>query len=280
MEMKSVLVTGSSGYIGQHLVRLLHESGYVVYCLDQKSPLKTYQDEQPPVYFRELDVRNRLNTYYEKVDCIVHLAGLVQVGESKLYPSIYYTTNIVGTLKALAIPHDNFIFASTGCAPQLESPYAQSKLAAEQCVQELEKNNYTIFRFYNVIGTSGFPTTNPDGLMSQLIKAKETGQFTIYGTDYNTRDGTAIRDYVHVDEICQAILQAIETPANGVENLGHGTGYTVREIVDHFKQANNCNFEVISGPRRAGDLEISVLDNPSTYMKKLYDIDQLLAVQE
>jgi len=178
----------------------------------------------------------------------------------------------------MGISHDNFILASTGCAPQCASPYAISKLAAEQIVQELEKTYYTIFRFYNVIGTSGFAPTNPDGLMSQLINAKETGQFTIYGTDYNTRDGTAIRDYVHVDEICNAILKAIEEPANKVENLGHGTGYTVREIVEQFKQSNNCSFEVLSGPRRAGDLESSILDNPSIYMKKLYELNQLLAV--
>lgn len=279
MEMKSVLITGGSGYIGSHLTKLLHEQGYEVYVVDVNEPQYTGTTGLLPVY-RNLDVRNNLTPYFEKVDCIVHLAALIQVGESSINPSIYYSTNIIGTMKTMRIPHDNFILASTGCAPQCASPYAMSKLAAEQVVEELEEKDYTIFRFYNVIGTSGFESRNPDGLMSQLIKAKETGQFTIYGTDYSTRDGTAIRDYVHVDEICQAILQAIEEPANKVENLGHGTGYTVREIVDQFKLSNNCSFEVLSGPRRAGDLESSVLDNPSQYMKKLYEIDRLLALQE
>ena len=277
MEMKKVLITGSSGYIGSHLTKLLHEQGYAVYGIDISPPKYVGTTGLVPVSI-ELDIRNKLSAYYDHVDCIVHLAALVQVGESSIHPSIYYSTNIVGTMKAMGISHDNFILASTGCAPQCASPYAISKLAAEQIVQELEKTYYTIFRFYNVIGTSGFAPTNPDGLMSQLINAKETGQFTIYGTDYNTRDGTAIRDYVHVDEICNAILKAIEEPANKVENLGHGTGYTVREIVEQFKQSNNCSFEVLSGPRRAGDLESSILDNPSIYMKKLYELNQLLAV--
>jgi UDP-glucose 4-epimerase len=114
--------------------------------------------------------------------------------------------------------------------------------------------------------------------MSQLVKAKQTGQFTIYGTDYNTKDGTAVRDYVHIDEICKAIALAIEKPANSTENLGHGHGYTVKEIVDQFQFTNSCNFEVLSGPRRQGDLESSVLDKPSKYMNKLYDINELLAI--
>jgi UDP-glucose 4-epimerase len=269
--MKKILVTGNSGYIGSHLSKLLTESGYEVHGLDLNLP------EYKPYKHYRLNVK-RETTGFQQFDCIVHLAALVQVGESKRSPSQYYKTNTLGTINMLSIPHDNFIFASTGCAPACESPYAISKLAAEQCIEQLARKNYTIFRFYNVIGSSGFAATNPDGLMSQLVKAKENGKFTIYGTDYNTKDGTAVRDYVHVDEICKAIALAIETPANSTENLGHGQGYTVREIVDQFQSTNRCNFEVLSGPRRQGDLESSVLDKPSRYIKKLYDINQLLAI--
>ena len=272
MEMKRILVTGNSGYIGLHLTKMLTEQGYEVHGLDLNLP------EYKPYNHYQLDVDLKLTGYFTKFDCIVHLAALVQVGESKRSPYEYYTTNTMGTARVLGIPHNNFIFASTGCAPACESPYAISKLAAEQCIEQLARRDYTIFRFYNIIGTSGFAPTNPDGLMSQLVKAKETGKFTIYGTDYNTRDGTAVRDYVHVDEICKAIALAIETPANSTENLGHGNGYTVKEIVDQFQSTNRCNFEVLSGPRRQGDLESSVLDKPSHYMKKLYDINQLLAI--
>jgi UDP-glucose 4-epimerase len=112
------------------------------------------------------------------------------------------------------------------------------------------------------------------------MKARETGQFTIYGNDYdvNVIDGTCIRDYVHVDEICDALMQAIEKPSNSIECLGHGVGYSVQEIVDLFQKVNECDFEVVYGPRRKGDLPSSVLANVSPYMRNLYTMDQLLKV--
>jgi len=269
--MKKILVTGNSGYIGSHLCKALSRD-YEVWGLDVNSPLAQVHQH----YYS--DIRSTLLGRFDKFDAVVHLAALVKVGESKEAPYDYYDTNINGTMRVVGLPCDNFIFASTGCAPDCSSPYAISKLAAEQVVQEYRKFNYTIFRFHNVIGTAGFQPTNPDGLMSKLKLATFTGKFTIYGTDYNTKDGTAIRDYVHVQEICAAIILAIETPSNSIENLGHGNGYTVREMVDQFKKSNGVDFEVLSGPRRPGDLESSVLDKPSRYMKKLYSINELLVV--
>ena len=269
--MKKILVTGNSGYIGSHLTKALARD-YEVWGLDVNSPLATVYDH----YYS--DIKSTLLGKFNRFDAVVHLAALVRVGESKNNPYDYYDTNINGTMRVVGLPCDNFIFASTGCAPQCASPYAVSKLAGEQVVQEYCKSDYTIFRFYNVIGSAGFLPTNPDGLMSKLQQAAITGSFTLYGTDYNTRDGTAIRDYVHVQEICSAIILAIETPSNSIENLGHGTGYTVKEIVDQFKTSNEIDFEVISGPRRQGDLESSVLDKPSRYMKRLYSMKQLLIV--
>lgn len=269
--MKKILVTGNSGYIGSHLCKALARD-YEVWGLDVNSPLATVYDH----YYS--DITSTLRGKFNRFDAVVHLAALVRVGESKNNPYDYYDTNINGTMRVVGLPCDNFIFASTGCAPQCASPYAVSKLAGEQVVQEYCKSDYTIFRFYNVIGSAGFLPTNPDGLMSKLQQAAFTGSFTIYGTDYNTRDGTAIRDYVHVQEICSAIILAIEAPSNSIENLGHGTGHTVKEIVNQFKASNGIDFEVISGPRRQGDLESSVLDKPSRYMKRLYSMNQLLIV--
>lgn len=137
---------------------------------------------------------------------------------------------------------------------------------------------YTIFRFYNVIGSDGIAPTNPDGLMLNLIRAPKTGKFTIFGNDYNTADGTAVRDYVHVNEICQALIKAIEHPANCTENLGHGHGSSVLEMVELFKQVNDVDFDVSFGPRRSGDLERSVLDEPSDYLPTLYSIEDLLKI--
>ena len=114
--------------------------------------------------------------------------------------------------------------------------------------------------------------------MMNLIKARETGEFQLNGVDYNTRDGTCLRDYVHVNEICHALIRAIDQPANGLENLGHGAGITVQEMIDMFKRVNNCDFQVNYCQRRSGDLEYSVLDNPSTYMESVYTLSQLLKV--
>jgi UDP-glucose 4-epimerase len=114
--------------------------------------------------------------------------------------------------------------------------------------------------------------------MYNLIKARTTKEFTIFGDDYNTSDGTCVRDYVHVNEICDALIQAIEQSSNQIECLGHGVGRTVVDIVNMFKEVNNINFEVKVGPRRKGDIESSVLDNVSPYMRNLYSMEELLKV--
>jgi UDP-glucose 4-epimerase len=278
--MKKVLVTGCSGYIGSHLCKLL-ENEYEVHGLDVKHPT------HPVKKFYEVDI-NRLFTIpdqTEPYDAVIHLAALVNVGESEQFPIQYYITNMNGTMNVVnKIPTKNFIFASTGAADMCESAYGVSKRAAEDVVREFytrhcPDSEYTTFRFYNVIGTSGYAPTNPDGLMYNLLKSIETGKFTIYGNDYSeSKDGTCIRDYVHVDEICEALKLAIEKPSNKIECLGHGVGHTVKEMVDLFKQVNSCEVEVNYGPRRKGDLAKSVLAEVSPYMKNLYSIDELLKI--
>ena len=139
----------------------------------------------------------------------------MNVGESEKEPIKYYTTNLNGTVNVVSkIKTKNFIFASTGAARDCESAYGISKRAAEDVVKEFctkhSPKDYTIFRFYNVIGSDGFAPTNPDGLMYKLMKARETKEFTIFGNDYNVSpDGTCVRDYAHVNEICDALKQAI-----------------------------------------------------------------------
>lgn len=281
--MKKILITGASGYIGQHLAKLLSDS-FDVYGLDIVEP----KDFEPFDWFWKWDIRDRM---YNSTDIIgllkhefhtvIHLAALVRVNESVEKPIEYYNTNINGTLNVLScFNYDNFIFASTGAAAQPSSPYAISKVVAEQCVRQhcsLSQIDHTIFRFYNVIGSAGYPPTNPDGLFYNLINAKETGVFNLYGNDYNTLDGTPVRDYVHVMEICNAIKNAIENPANTpVENLGHGHGHSVKEMSETFQKVNNCEFQINYVPRREGDLESSVLDNVSSYMEELYSFEDLM----
>jgi UDP-glucose 4-epimerase len=119
-----------------------------------------------------------------------------------------------------------------------------------------------------------------DGLMYNLIKAgMETGEFNLYGNNYDTYDGTALRDYIHVLEVCQAIKTAIRLPSDGtIQNLATGSGYSVLQMIDSFKEVNNMQFAVNVLPRRPGDLARSVLGEISPYMKELFTIDEKLKV--
>lgn len=277
--MKKILITGGSGYIGSHLTKMLMNE-YEVHTLDVNPP------QIDPLRFFQIDINRPFASGDDNIvyDAVIHLAALVNVGESEQKPISYYITNLNGTMNVInKIQTKNFIFASTGAAQDCESAYGISKRAAEDVVREFctqhRPTQYTIFRFYNVIGSDGFAPTNPDGLFYNLMKAKETGEFTIFGTDYErTSDGTCVRDYVHVNEICDALKQAIEKPSNGIECLGHGVGYTVREIVNLFQKVNDCDFDVIKGPKRKGDIEVSVLEKVSPYMKELYSLEELLKV--
>jgi len=277
--MKKILITGCSGYIGSHLSKML-ANDYEVHGLDIEEP------QAPLNEFYRCDI-NRPFTIPGDIeyDSVIHLAALVRVGESEHIPIKYYITNLNGTMNVVnKINTKNFIFASTGNAQDCSSAYGISKRAAEDVVREYctrhKQQDYSIFRFYNVVGSDGYEPTNPDGLMYKLIEARDTGVFTIYGNDYDVSviDGTCIRDYVHVNEICDALKQAIEKPSNSVECLGHGVGYTVQEIVDLFQKVNECSFDVQYGPRRKGDLPSSVLTNVSPYMRNLYTMEELFKV--
>ena len=276
--MKKILITGNSGYIGSHLSKMLMDTKkYEVHGLDVREP------QYPLHRFYRQDI-NRQISLDEEFDAIIHLAALVNVGESEKMPIQYYITNLNGTMNVVnKIKTKNFILASTGAAQACESAYGVSKRAAEDVVREYctthRSTPYTIFRFYNVIGSTVVAPTNPDGLFYNLMKAPEIGSFTIYGSDYpNTSDGTCVRDYVHVEEICHALCEAIEKPANQIECLGHGVGYTVNEMANLFQKVNKCDFEIIKGPRRKGDIEYYVLEDVSLYMKNLYTIEDLLKV--
>jgi UDP-glucose 4-epimerase len=277
--MKKILITGSSGYIGSHLCEMLGEQ-YEVHGLDMVDPCVSLNE------FYRCDIRKPFLVPGDiEFDAVIHLAALVNVGESEQKPISYYITNLNGTMNVVnKIKTKNFIFASTGAAVSCESAYGISKRAAEDVVKEFctlhRPTPYTIFRFYNVIGSTVVAPTNPDGLMYNLMKARETGEFTVFGTDYErTSDGTCVRDYVHVNEICDALKQAIEKPSNQIESLGHGVGYTVKEIVSLFQKVNDIDIDVKYGPRRKGDIDVSVLEDVSLYMRNLYTIEELLKVQ-
>jgi len=278
--MKKILITGSSGYIGRHLCQTLKE--HFVVGLDK------VRRPQMAERLIEQDINDHAPIWHPDggYDVVVHLAAHVNVGQSMNCPMDYYRNNINGTMAMLEnIDYKHFIFASTGAAAKPTSPYATSKLAAESLVREfcgLNDKKATIFRFYNVVGSLGYEPTNVDGLMYNLMKARQTGEFNLFGTDYPTPDGTCVRDYLHVLEVCNAIKLRIEEPDDEcrfrLENLGSGTGYSVKQMIETFKKVNDCEFNVNNLPRRPGDLPESVLKDVSPYMHYLYKIEDMMKV--
>lgn len=278
--MTKILITGNSGYIGSHLSKILKKnSNYEIYGLDKNLPVISLDSHFCKNIIHESEYQSIVDIEF---DCLIHLAAEVSVGQSVIDPLLYYSTNVFGTTNVLKkIKSKRYVIASTGAAEGMISPYGISKRAMEQIVeQHCRENNipFTIFRFYNVVGHDGIPPTNPDGLFYSLIRAVDSKQFTLFGDDYNTKDGSCVRDYCHVNEICNAIITAINESTNTIENLGHGTGTTVKEMIEIFKKTNKCDFRVKVGPRREGDIEISVLSNPSKFMKKIYGIEDLLKI--
>ena len=176
--MKKVLITGNSGYIGSHLTNLLKDE-YEVYGLD-------ININQIPVFHQyNVDIRRPFDIETE-FDAVIHLAALVNVGESEKMPISYYITNLNGTMNVVnKIKTKNFIFSSTGAAQACESAYGVSKRAAEDVIREYctqhSKKDYTIFRFYNVIGSTVTKPTNPDGLFYNLSKQKILGHLLYMG---------------------------------------------------------------------------------------------------
>ena len=262
-----VLVTGASGYIGSHVCKLLKEKGHTVIGWDTEIHSETNDVKEFCDEYYNVDVTGQ---YAGGVyDTIVHLAGRSVVPDSLKEPAEYYRVNVGGTANLLAMtttPH--VIFASTSSAWEMASPYARSKVAAEDVIKE-KADGYTIFRFFNVSGTDGVHRQlgAPTHLIrvAAMVAAGKIPDLKIFGTDYATRDGTCIRDYIHVIDLATAIVNAVERgPANTpYECLGSNTGFTVREVIDTMQEVTGKKLNIIEAPRREGDAVSSVVDKLS-----------------
>ena len=283
-EKHSVLITGGSGYIGTAVTKKLLDDGHhvIVYC-NLSSGHRNLVDSR--AVFVEGDILDGARLDYilkvHECDTVIHLAARKSVGESELNPYEYYQTNVVGTLTVLEQMYRNdvtkLIFSSTASVYSSEdelhyhkeddkilpvSIYGSTKFVAEEIIKQYHRSGFLdeflIFRYFNVAGDAGLGFTDFQGqnifpkLMSAYINQVS---FEIFGDNYPTSDGTALRDYVHLIDLVRAHQLAIKSCCNGggVYNLGSGKGYTVKEVVDEFLTQLDNNLEYRMAKRRPGD---------------------------
>jgi len=264
-----VLVTGATGYIGSHVCKLLKEHGHTVTGWDinihsEYNDVSGYCD-----HFQEQDITKWC---YGTYDAVVHLAGRSVVPQSLLEPTEYYRVNVLGTANLLdRVDTPHVLFASTSSAWEMASPYARSKVWQQDVIKE-KANGYTIFRFFNVSGTDGVNRQlgDPTHLIrvAAMVAAEKLPSIRIFGTDYSTRDGTCIRDYIHVVDLASAIVKAVENgPVNTpYECLGSNHGWSVLEVLDTMERVTGKKLNRVVAPRREGDAVASVVDNLSNYV--------------
>ncbi len=285
--MTNILVTGGAGYIGSHACKALSQAGYTPVTFDNL--ITGWQDAVKFGPFEQGDLldRARLDEVFAKYQpaAVMHFAALSQVGEAMSEPGKYWTNNVTGSLSlieaAVAAGCLNFVFSST-CATYGEhdnvvldentpqeplNAYGASKRAIEDILRDFQAAhglNHVIFRYFNVagadpdgeVGEFHRPETHLVPLMLDAIDGKRDG-LTVFGTDYDTPDGTCIRDYVHVCDLVDAHVLGLNWLEQGkgsrVFNLGTGSGFSVMEVIGHSKSVTNRDVPYSIGPRRVGD---------------------------
>ncbi|MFC2970497.1 UDP-glucose 4-epimerase GalE [Acidimangrovimonas pyrenivorans] len=285
--MQTVLVTGGAGYIGSHACKALKAAGYRPVTYDNLSTGWEDAVKFGPFERGDLTDRARLDAVFAQYSpvAVMHFAALSQVGESMAQPGRYWHNNVTGSLTlaeaAVAAGCLNFVFSST-CATYGEqdnvvldensaqfpiNPYGSSKRAIEEILRDFEVAHglkSVIFRYFNVaggdpegeVGEHHRPETHLIPVMLEAIDGKRPA-LTIHGTDYDTPDGTCIRDYVHVCDLVDAHVLGLEWlqagKASRAFNLGTGSGFSVREVIEASRAVTNREVPYEEGPRRPGD---------------------------
>jgi UDP-glucose 4-epimerase len=295
MTAQQVLVVGGAGYIGTHMVKDLLRAGYSVVILDNLS--KGHRELIPGGVFVEGDLGDsalldRLFTEYD-ISAVMHFAAFSLVGESVQEPLAYYRNNVARTVELLDAMrrHDitRFIFSSTAAVygepvttpikedhpQQPTNPYGAGKLAVERMLADCAAAyglRYIALRYFNAAGADAEgglgERHEPESHLIPLVLQTATGErdaIQIYGEDYPTPDGTCLRDYVHVSDLAQAHLLALESllgeGANAIYNLGNSKGYSVREVIDIARRITGKPISTRSAARRPGDPAVLVADS-------------------
>jgi UDP-glucose 4-epimerase len=298
--MKNILVTGGMGFIGSHTCIALIESGFNVIILDNLcnsdisvlARIATISGQSPAFYFADLTHKHTIEAVFkqQEIHGVIHFAALKAVGESVEQPINYYQNNLLGTLNLCQVMQEfgvyHLVFSSSATVygdknpiPYKEtmplsatSPYGQSKVMIEQMLQDLHVSeprwNISLLRYFNPIGAhpSGLLGEDPKGIPNNLmpyIAQVATGQrdtLGVFGDDYDTPDGTGIRDYIHVLDLADGHLKALaklqqqKAPSIDAYNLGAGKGYSVLDVIKTFEQASLQSIPFQRLPRRAGDI--------------------------
>ena len=311
----TILVTGGAGYIGSHVVKMLLERGENVVIIDNLS--RGHKESIPKgVPFERADLldfeglSNSIKKY--SIDAVIHFAAFAYVGESVDNPQMYYSNNVVGSFNLInALKENNIdkiVFSST-CSvygnplniPISESetpipinPYAKTKFIIENILNDYDTAyglNYATLRYFNAAGDSDDSqigeSHDPEPHLIPLVLFAALGRrekIYVYGDDYPTKDGTCIRDYIHVNDLADAHIKALEYLRNNgkstVFNLGTGNGYSVNEIINTAREITGVHIKAEVVGRRAGDPAELVADNKKTrevlgWIPK-YDLERII----
>lgn len=297
-----ILITGGAGYIGSHMTRMLVSRGIDVVVLDtMEFGHKEALPEKAELVVGDVGNRETVESIFSrhKIDGVLHFAGYISVEESVKNPIRYMKNNVVGPVTLLEAMKDagvkHLIFSSTAAVygnPQTRlisedhrkeplSPYGLSKWAFEEMLHVYERScglKSIALRYFNACGASldglhgevHLPETHliPLACLTALGKREK---FMLYGTDYDTPDGTAVRDFIHIEDLCEAHIVALDALKNGHEssvfNVGTGKGVSVTEVVEAIRVVHGADFRVETSGRRAGDSPVLVSD-PSKLMKE------------
>lgn len=294
-KLAKVLVIGGAGYIGSHTVKMLNEENFEVAVFDNLS--KGYIESIPEtkLFIGDTCSVNDLDKSFSefKPDIIIHFAAFIEVSESVSNPYKYYKNNFVNTLNILEIMKKysvkHIVFSSTAAVygmPNVKliseetvkkpiNPYGESKFMTEMTLKSLSDGgflSYVALRYFNASGAAFDGTIgeshNPESHLIPLVLQAASGKrknISIFGTDYPTKDGTCIRDYIHVDDLAKAHISALNYLLNGeksdVFNCGYGMGYSVREIIETVKEVTGKEFPIVETNRREGDPPYLVASN-------------------